>query len=700
MPRASMSEAHLLERAMEFHRAGRLKEAVPLYERILQAQPNHADALHLLGTIAYQQGDDLQALELIRRATELTDHRPEPHYHLGLVLLRQGKLDEAASRFRRAIEVAPTFALAHHHLGMVYQRRGRLEDAAACFQCALELDATLPRAACALADVFFALGRVAEAVPALQKALTDAPQDANLHATLGNAWHAQGDLAQAVTAYRNAVTLDAKLVRAWWGLGCAASARREHAVAVESFRHVVQLAPRNGEAHHNLGKSLFELGQVDLALDAFRQAAALLDACALPLGMIATAIPGSARADHRAVLEARRTWAARCAPAVPAKTFARPPVSSTGRLRVGYVSAFFQDRNWMKPVWGLINHHDRERFEVHLFSDAPESAIRHGYARDARDRFHDVSRLTNPEAARLIEEQAIDLLVDLNGYSRLSRLPLFALRPAPVLVAWFNMYATSGMDCFDYLIGDRHVAAAGEEAFYRERVVCLTGCYLTFEVTYPVPEVAPAPCLERGVLTFGCLAPQYKITAEVVAAWSRILEGSPGSRLVLKNVALGSAANRRFVQDLFAQFGVPPERLELDGPAEHFAFLKKYGEIDVALDTFPYNGGTTTMEALWQGVPVLTFYGDRWASRISASLLRNAQLPEFVARDCDGFVAQAIDLARATDTPARLDQLRRSMRERLRQAPACATRAFARDMEQEYLRMWHAWRDRSVRGLT
>ena len=215
----------------------------------------------------------------------------------------------------------------------------------------------------------------------------------------------------------------------------------------------------------------------------------------------------------------------------------------------------------------ILSGSRRARFEIHLVSDAPASSTQYAYAPDPRDRFHDVSRLTNAQTAQLIQEQAIDILVDLNAYSRLSRLPLFALRPAPVLVAWFNMYATSGMDCFDYLIGDPHVFASGEETFYSERVVCVPGCYLTFEVTYPVPEVAPAPIRERGHFTFGCLAPQYKITTEVVEAWVRILHGSPGSRLVLKNVALGSAANRRWVGEQFARLGVPADRLELDGPA-------------------------------------------------------------------------------------------------------------------------------------
>jgi predicted O-linked N-acetylglucosamine transferase (SPINDLY family) len=342
----------------------------------------------------------------------------------------------------------------------------------------------------------------------------------------------------------------------------------------------------------------------------------------------------------------------------------------------------------MKPVWGLINHHDRDRFGIHLFFDGPESALGNQYEKDSRDRFHDVKGLSNAALAQLVTELEIDLLIDLNAYSRPSRLALFALRPAPVQVAWFNMFATSGISTFDYLIGDEHVIPREEEPFYTERVVRVRGSYLTFEVTYPVPDVVPPPCLAAGTVTFGCLAPQYKITPQVLEAWSRILRECPSSRLVLKNVVLGCQAAREFVHGLFAEFGVPSERVELDGPAEHYRFLERYNDIDVALDTFPYNGGTTTMEALWQGVPVLTFEGDRWAARISASLLREAGLGQFVAADLGGFVAQAIALARDPNLPARLGALRPAMRGRLRAAPVCDGASFARDMEARYIDMW------------
>lgn len=539
-----------------------------------------------------------------------------------------------------------------------------------------------------MADLLSSPDEAGAAITRLQQALALTPGDPDLLAGLGDAWHMLGKLPEAVEAYRQAAAIKPTMADTWWGLGCAESVLCNYAAAAESFQRLVQLVPGHGMAYHNLGKALFELGQTDSALDAFRAASARLDDPEMPLGMIATTIPGSPRADQRAILEARTLWAKRCVPNGPGPPFAQPSADVDRPLRIGYVSAFFQDPNWMKPVWGLVNHHDRERFEIHLFSDAPHSSTRYAYAGHPRDRFHNIARLTNVQAAEVIEAQAIDILVDLNAFSRLSRLSLFATRPAPIQAAWFNMYAASGMDCFDYLIGDPHVFADGEDSLYSESVARVPGCYLTFEVTYPVPDVAPAPCRQRGFFTFGCLAPQYKITTEVVQTWSRILRGCPGSRLILKNVILGSADNRRWVGELFAHWGVPADCLELDGPAPHFEFLKKYAEIDLALDTFPYNGGTTTMEALWQGVPVLTFHGDRWASRISASLLRNAGMPEFVAADPEDYVKRAIELAHAPD---RLAELRLNARDRLARTPACNTAAFARAMEQIYLQMWGDW---------
>ena len=473
--------------------------------------------------------------------------------------------------------------------------------------------------------------------------------------------------------------------RAWYTAGCAETERGEYAAAAGSFGRALEIAPDWSEAHHNLGRALFELGRVDEAIQCFERAAHGPHP-GLPRAMLALAIPGSPAADHRAVLDARRAWAREFLPPLRPGPRASAGVLAEGRpLRVGYVSSFFHRPNWMKPVWALINHHDRRAVAVHLFADSPGWSGGDGYHPEPGDTVHSIAGMPNDEAAAFIERCALDVLVDLNGYSRQTRLPLYQWRPAPVLAAWFNMYATTGMPCFDYLVGDDVVVSPEEERWYGERVLRVSGSYLTFEVSHAAPEIVEAPCASGQPVTFGCLASQYKLTPDVMAAWGRIMRAAPGSTLVLRNAALAAAGTRRYMLDALAGCGIARDRVRILAHADHFDFLRTYDDIDVALDTFPYGGGTTTMEAIWQGVPVVTFHGDRWASRQSASLLRSAGLGEYVAADLDGYVATAVALAAQ---PERLVRARGAMRERVRASDACNGAKLARSMESLYRRMY------------
>ena len=601
--------------------------------------------------------------------------------------------------------------------GQAHQQAGRLDEAADCFRQIVEGDHGNVEAMAAWGKVLRAAKRKREAVAVLRQACGLRPGDAELRCELGDAWQDLGYPREALPVYAEAARLAPDLARAWYGAGCAHLAAGEFAAAAAGQREALRVAPDWTAARHNLGSALFKLGQVDEALDAFAEAARGPQP-ALSRGMIALIIPGSPRAGNREISEARRRWVegmefevgavpqrsempaggrkvlrlrSRTRSAQDDRSF-EGGVSSRrkqtgGKLRVGYVSSFFQNDNWMKPVWSLINRHERREFEIHLFSDAPAAAIKHGYAVHADDHFHDISGVSNELAAEEMARAGLDLLVDLNGYSAGERLPLFRRRPAPVIAQWFNMYATTGMPCFDYLIGDAEVIPPEEEPFYTETIVRVPGSYLSFEVNYPVPEVAPAPGRRGGAMSFGCLAPLYKITPQAVAAWGIILRHAPGATLLLKNTALGSADNRDFVSRMFAEHGVPADRLRLEGPAEHFQFLETYGRIDVALDTFPYNGGTTTTEAIWQGVPVVAFWGDRWVSRTSASILRAGGLGRFVAGSVDEYVRLAVELATASGAREELAELRRGMRAKLRTSPVCDTAAFARSMEGIYRRI-------------
>lgn len=470
----------------------------------------------------------------------------------------------------------------------------------------------------------------------------------------------------------------------WYASGCAWLAEEIYPEALACFDRAAALAPESGTALHNAGTAAFNLGLIDEAIGCFRRSLRVRDSF-LPRTAIATLIPGSPAADHAAVLAARRDWFETHLPKAPPAA-SRRAGGADARLRIGYLSSFFQSQNWMKPVWSLVNQHDRQAFDIHLFSDCAASLCA-GYVANERDTFHDISTLSNRDAAARIEQAGIDILVDLNGFSRMDRLAVVAQRPAPIQVAWFNMYATSGMTCFDYLIGDDQVVDPDEETFYTETIARVSGSYLTFRVNYPVPDVADPPALTSGDVTFGCLASQYKITPPVVEAWARILTRSPRAKLLLKNAALAHDANREHLSLRFHEHGVTADRVVFEGPAEHYDFLTAYSRIDVALDTFPYNGGTTTSEALWQGVPVLAFRGDRWASRTSASILVAAGLEQLVGRDVDDYVERAVELANDPQTPECLATERREMRRRLLTSRVCDTAGFARAMEDIYRRL-------------
>lgn len=524
----------------------------------------------------------------------------------------------------------------------------------------------------------FEARRFAEAESACRALLEKRGPSARVCTLLGDSLQSQGRFKESVGAYRDGLRCDEGHLRAWYGAGCGFNNLLEYAGAIPCWERALAIDAEHVATHHNFGKSLFELGETDLALAHFRTAMKK-EENPLSLSSIATMIPASPTATHQDVLRARRRWAEQCLPT------ARPPASRRRdpgeRVRIGYLSAFFGSENWMKPVWGIIDEHDRRRFQIVLISDTPLADCK-SYRPNPLDAFVDITGLTNDNAADRIEGLGLDLLIDLNSYSTVERLGLVARKPAPILVAWFNLYAASGIAAYDYLIGDEWVVKPHEEEFYTEKIARVTGCYLTYRVQYPVPEVAPAPYLRNGYLTFGSFASLHKLNPGVIAAWGEILRRAPSARLFLKNGLLQRTTVMDYIRKAFVAQGVAAERLQFSGRSSHFDFLAAYGEVDVALDPFPYNGGTTTSEALWLGVPVICFDGDRWASRQGVSLLRAAGLEEFAAGDLRGYVEKAVELA---GDPGDLGELRAGMRERLLESAVCDTAGFAREMEELYL---------------
>ncbi len=490
-----------------------------------------------------------------------------------------------------------------------------------------------------------------------------------------------GKFAAAIVQYHQALALDPGRYLAWYGLGCALQSAGAFADAAAALRKAVALWPDALPARATLGEALYALGRVTESNQEYERIVrdGNGEIKSLALGNIACSAPNDPAMGNAAILAARKAWIAAEAAAV--KPLRTPARRRPEKLRIGYLGAFFGSKNWMKGYMGVINAHDRDRFSVYLIADRTMPSAESGYRDHAEDHIWDVTGVPNAKLAGIIADAKLDVLVDLNGYSFQRRLPLLLYRAAPVQFSWVGMYGTTGIARLDGVIGDAAVLPKAEDAFHAEPVRRVRHTYLPFDMFYPVPDVVPPPCLASGHVTFGSLASAYKITDQVVAAWSRIVRGVPGARLLLRNRALDQACNRADTLARFAAQGVASEQLILEGGADHFAFLGTYDRIDIALDAFPYNGGTTTAEAIWQGVPMLTFNGDRWASRTSRSILNAAGLGHCVAEDEAGFVDLAIAIGR---DPAALAEPRATQRDRIARSPAFDAPALCRELEALY----------------
>ncbi len=515
------------------------------------------------------------------------------------------------------------------------------------------------------------------------------PAHFGLTLRLADALQLSGRRDEAVAAYAAALALNGMSFEVWYGMAGAQIARGAYAAARDAAVQALGLMPDAEGARCLLAEALFNLGEVDGAAAAYGRviASGEPDVRDSALASLAVLIPGSPAAGHEDVRSVRAAWIARAGGAIrPLRHQASDAYrgAATRKMRIGYMSGFFGARNWMKPVFAVINRHDRARFEIHLISDGDDPSAAAGYVEHQLDRIWQVRGMPNGDLARAIAQAELDVLVDLNGYSLPGRLGVFPYRPAPFQLGWFNSFATTAVPGMDALVGDDTVIRPGEELSYSECILRVAGSYLAFQVTYPTPKVAPLPWRVKGAPTLGCLGSAYKLTPGTLEAWAAILRGVPQARLHVGNPLLDEESNRTELLRRLASRGVAAGRVTLSGRAEHFEFLRGYDGIDIALDTFPYNGGTTTTEALWQGVPVLTFNGDRWAGRTSRSLLFAAGLEDWVADDMAGFVERGIALLTDPETPVRLATLRAGLREQLQASPVCDSAGLCRALEAIY----------------
>ncbi|HEX9466646.1 MAG TPA: tetratricopeptide repeat protein [Alphaproteobacteria bacterium] len=676
----------LLTRAMAARQAGRFAEAAESFRHLVDGGPANPGLLLMYGETLYRLGRLFSARDAIEAALRAAPGSADAEFLLGRVLTGLGQPADAVAALERVLRLRGDNAPAWRFMGPVLWALGREADSEAAFAHADDLQPEPGEFYNQLGIDLLGQRRAREAEAAFRRAVRLAPRLAPAHQNLGVALAGQERLAEAIAAERHATTLAKNSAAAWNNLAVFESSGGEFAAARRAAARALELEPTHADALNTLAQIRVEEGDARAALALRRRVLARLPdhrAAADSLLMDSNYILGEP--PSRSLDDAKAAAAGLQLPG-PGFDFKRRDRNPSRRLRLGYVSADFRQHSCASFIAPLFAAQDRDAFEIIAYSENPLDDDVTETIRSHTAAWRPIAGLGDAAVAELVYRDDVDVLIDLSGHTAGNRLPVFAAKPAPLQVTWLGYPNTTGLSTIDYRLTDARADPPGSDAFHTERLWRLPGCFLA----YAGDPAAPSPGRpDGGAVTFGSFNHLPKVTPEVVAAWSRILDATPNSRLILKAKLLGDPAVRERYTRLFAGHAIPATRLEMVGwqaaPADHLAL---YRRIDVALDPFPYNGTTTTCEALWMGVPVITLAGDRHAARVGASLLAAAGLEALIAGSEADYVERAVTLGRS---PEQLGTLREGLGECVRMSTLCDAPGFARRIEAAFREMWRRW---------
>ncbi len=642
-----------LQTALEHHQAGRLAEAEVLYRQVLIHCPTHAGVLHLLGVLAGQAGQTDASIDLIGRAIAIDPVVAEYHGDLAESYRRSGQWEQALASLRRAIALNPGAADAHNHLGIALSALGQIDEARAAFGQALQLR----------------------------------PDFAEAHHNLGSALRQGGQFNESIAAYKRAVELKPDYTEAHRNLGDVLYGLKRFDEAMAAYRCALAIEPDQPEVYGKLGNYLANRGRLDEALACLRKAVELQPDRPGRASNLLYSLQFYADHDAQAILAEHRRWNARfaaplAAAVLPHTNDARPD----RRLRIGYVSPDFRSHVVGHNLRPLFREHDHRQFEVVCYADVDRPDALTARFQEQADLWRNVLGRTDEEVARLIREDRVDILVDLSLHMDRNRLLVFARKPAPVQVTFAGYPGTTGLSAIDYRFTDPGLDPPGTgDADYAEETFRLPESFWCYDPLGDEPSVNKLPALAKGYVTFGCLNHPAKVNAGVLTLWARVLRAVDGSRLILLSP---EGPHRHDILQRLEQEGVAPGRVAFVAHQAPVPYLKVYHGIDLVLDTFPYNGHTTSLDAFWMGVPVVTTVGRTVVGRAGVSHLRSLRMPELAGATPEEFVRIAVGLA--GDLP-RLSGLRATLRERMRRSPLMDAAGFARGIEAAYRTMWRRW---------
>jgi len=735
MPRESMdgqTQSHFHEiffaECVIAHREGRIKEAQKGYLNILTNQPDHAESLHNLGLLALQEGRLDEAEKLIRSAVTIKPDSAVFLCNLATVLKRRGQLHEAINFYRQAVAIDPEDPDAQSNLGLTLAEVGaeeeaeqvllralaqtpgdprlytnlgvalakqeRIDKALDCFNTAICLDPEYSVAYRNRGQIYEIMGLQTKAISDYMDAISLDPNNIDALVGLGNIYNASSLHDEAGTAYQKALSLAPTHSGALNGLGILTQHRGFPGKAADLYRKALQSAPNQSEIINNLALTLQDQGLIEDALCTLQSLLSLQLNNPIAHSNLLFCLNHSSSHSSDKVYRAHCEWGMRYSPPANVSSFKTEIPDSICRLRLGFISPDFRRHSVAYFLEPLLTFLDRQRFEVFCYSDVAKPDDVTERLQVLADHWRDTKGKPDAEVESEIRSDRISVMFDLAGHTKGNRLLMFAKRLAPVQTTWLGYPNTTGLPQMDYrLVDELTDPQNGADDLTTEQLIRLNDGFLC----YKPPEEAPLPALPpltgNSHITFGSFNSPAKLSPATFDAWCAILQRVLSARLLLKGRPFADDVTCELFLKRFNDQGIASERITLmsrtTNTEEHLA---AYTLIDIALDPFPYNGTTTTCEALWMGVPVVALRGCTHAARVSASLLQRVGLPELIADSIEEYIDLAVNLAANSKL---IERYRQTIRTQMAASPLCNGSAFAQNFMQACEDMWNQTRQLS-----
>lgn len=682
---------HDIDRLVQLYNQRRFEEAEPIAKALTSSHPQFGLGWKVLGIVLRRLGRGPEALLPIAHAARLLPGDAEVHNHHADISRELGQFAQAASSYRQSLAIAPNNAEVLCNLGSTLVHLEKLAEAIASFQRALEIKPQYPQALCNLGTALKDLGRLDEAQLCYRQALGMSPDLPEAHGNLGVTLYGLGLLQESIACYRRALQLRPEYAEAYCNLGNSLKDLGHLDEALACFGQALRINPAYAGAYNNLGVTLSDLGHLDEAEASYRKAVqAKPDNADAYSNLLFTLNYHPDKSDTE-IYASYRQFEAQFGMPQRAKWRAHGNPGPVGRrLKVGYVSPDFRQHSCQYFLEPLLAGHDKRVVEVYAYAELTREDTATARFKTYVDHWIPTKGVSDDALAERIRADGIDILVDLAGHTRGNRLLVFARKPAPVSLSWLGFGYTTGLSAVDHFLTDQHTVPPAAEALFSEAPWRLDRPALVYRPALGMGEVGPLPALERRYVTFGTLSRSLRINHRTVRAWSEILRQLPQARLVVDSGDFRSVPMQQRLVQQFVQHGIEAQRLSVDHHSPPWDTLRG---IDITLDCFPHNSGTTLFESLYMGVPFVTLAGRPGVGRLGNAILQGAGLPQWVADSEAAYVALAVQ--RATDLGA-LGALRADLRTRMANSALMDEAAFARSVEAAYRSMWQRYLSRAV----